>query len=83
MPLIIQREKGEAAENGELGVTKMLLLFPVIQPQLTLIVTVDAPDRPSLPCKALSGAAHCDGPGHCKNQMLSAVGQLCLFSISL
>lgn len=39
----------------------MLLLFPVIQPQLTLLITVDATDRASLPCKALSGAAHQDG----------------------
>lgn len=62
---------------------KMLLLFPVVHPQLTPIVTVDATDRPSLPCKALYGAAHCNGPGHCKKQMLNAVRQLCLFSISL
>lgn len=60
---------------------KMLLLFPVVQPQLTRTVTVDATDRP-LPCQSLSGTAHWDGPGHCKKQMLKAIRRLCLFSIS-
>lgn len=73
MSLIILRENGEAvneaAENGELGVTKMLLLFPVVQPQLTFLVKVDATDRPSLPCKALPGAAQWDG--QCYQTLLS------------